>query len=688
MSSAIQPLPPKARLFIGLVAALGIGVLSLSCANWESPDLLKYAGFLMVAIFSSGLRIQVPRVTGTLSLTFVFVLFGVVQLTAPETVVLGAVVTLIQCYWNQPHRPRIAQVIFNISSMTLAIFATERVYNAQWLIAGNSDTAFRLAAATCVLFVLNTVPVAVVISLAEERPMLPVWRECYFWSLPYYMGGAVVAQTAAFLAASFVGWQTVLLTGPVVYLIYRSYGLYLQRLADEKKHADEVSSLHVRTIEALALAIEAKDHTTHGHLQRVQVYAMEMGKDLGLTADELDALRAAALLHDIGKLAVPEHIISKPGRLTPEEFEKMKIHPIVGAEILERVQFPYPVVPIVRAHHEKWDGSGYPHGIAGEDIPIGARILSVVDCLDALATDRQYRRALPLDDAMKIVQSESGKAFDPKVVDLLVRRYVELEQKAQGADQDSKLSTEVKVTNGEAPAAGFESSSHVPAPQPKDAQLDFLTSIAAARQEVQALFEISQDLGNSLSLDETLSVLAVRLRKIIPHHSLAIWLRRENVLKADYVSGDDFRLFSSLEIPVGQGLSGWVADNRKPILNGNPSVEPGYLNDPAKFSTLRAAVAVPLEGVNGVLGVLTLYHADRDAFHQGSSAHPAGDQLQDRPDHRKRDPLPPGRIVRDHRFSYRAPQCPVLIRAARFRIVARQTKQRADGRARTGSGRF
>src|ERR1019366_4935820 len=97
---------------------------------------------------------------------------------------------------------------------------------------------------------------------------------------------------------------------------------------------------------------------------------------------------------DIGKLAVPEHIISKPGRLTPEEFKKMQIHPVVGAEILATVDFPYPVVPIVRAHHERWDGSGYPHGLKGEQIPMGARILAAVDCLDALASDRQYRRAL------------------------------------------------------------------------------------------------------------------------------------------------------------------------------------------------------------------------------------------------------------------------------------------------------
>ena len=216
---------------------------------------------------------------------------------------------------------------------------------------------------------------------------------------------------------SYVGWQSALLAVPVVYLIYRSYYIYLVRLEDEKKHAEEMASLHLRTIEALALAIEAKDHTTHEHLRRVQIYAIEIGKELGLEDGELEALRAAALLHDIGKLAVPEHIISKPGKLTPEEFEKMKIHPVVGAEILERVRFPYPVTPIVRSHHEKWDGTGYPDGLKGEEIPIGARILSAVDCLDALASDRQYRRALPLDEAMEKVVVRSGHSFDPKVVD-------------------------------------------------------------------------------------------------------------------------------------------------------------------------------------------------------------------------------------------------------------------------------
>src|SRR5258705_9845890 len=259
------------------------------------------------------------------------------------------------------------------------------------------------------------------------------------------MGGGAVAQVAS-VGAHFAGWPTVLLTGPVLYLVFRSYRLYISRLDNERQHAEAVSGLHLRTIEALALAIEAKDDTTHEHLARVQVYAREIARELGLSREEKEALQAASILHDIGKLAVPEHIISKPGRLTPEEFDKMKIHPIVGAEILERVQFPYPVVPIVRAHHEKWDGSGYPHGIKGEEIPIGARILAAVDCLDALASDRQYRRALPLDEAMKVVEQESGKGFDPRVVEVLKRRYVELEQLAKTeSGAESRLSTEVKV---------------------------------------------------------------------------------------------------------------------------------------------------------------------------------------------------------------------------------------------------
>jgi diguanylate cyclase (GGDEF)-like protein/putative nucleotidyltransferase with HDIG domain len=607
------PLPPGVLLCVRVTGLAGLIVLIGSLVNWESADLLKYCAYLTVAVFFSGSIIDVPSVAGPFPLSFLFVLFGILDLTRPETVLLALVMTVVHCRWlSPPTRPALAT--FYAGSAVLASAVAHGAYHGAWLEAHNADPSVRLAIATIALFLLNSVPSSLIRALEQNVDFVEVWRSRYLGMLPYYAGGAAVAQLAS-VANRYVGWQAVLFTGPLLYLIYRSYRLYLERLEEQKRHAEAMSSLHLRTIEALALAIEAKDHTTADHIQRVQIYAMELAKELKLSNKETDALRAAALLHDIGKLAVPEYIISKPGRLTPEEFEKMKIHPVVGAEILERVQFPYPVVPIVRAHHEKWDGTGYPYGLAGERIPIGARIISAVDCLDALASDRQYRRALPIEEAIKIVQAESGKAFDPRVVDALARNSSEWERKAQEKSKHSvKLSKEVKVERGAAPAAGFESANHQPLLNKAADPADFLASIASARQEVQALFEIAHDLGNSLSLDETLSVLAVRVKKIIPYNSIAIWLQRDGVLHPEYVTGEDYRLFSSLEIPLGQGLSGWVAHTRKPIVNGNPSVEPSYLGAADKTSILRSAVAVPLEGVNGVVGVLSLYHLDRDAF--------------------------------------------------------------------------
>ena len=538
---------------------------------------------------------------------------GMLDLSSSETVVLAAVVAIGQCYWHPAQKPHALQVAFNAATMVLTASTAVALCDSSSGALGALPPVIRFAMATALFCVLHTATVAGAVALSEDLPFFATWRDCYLWTTPYYLAGGVAALLFS-VSSRLVGWQTVLLSGPLIYLVYRAYRLHVLRLQNQKKHAEDVSALHLRTIQALALAIEAKDHTTHDHLARVQVYARELARELKLSPSDQEALLAASVLHDIGKLAVPEHIISKPGRLSPEEFEKMKIHPTVGAEILEQVQFPYPVAPIVRAHHERWDGAGYPAGLKGEDIPIGARILAVVDCLDALASDRQYRRALPLEEAMKVVEKDSGKAFDPRVVEVLQRRYVELEKmaKAEGASE-VRLSTEVKVDRGDAPAAGFEATAVSPS-STKDAPIDYVGLIAAARQEVQTLFEITQELGTSLSVDETMSMLAVRLRPMVPHHSMAIWVRRENVLTPAFVLGDDFRLFSSLEIPMGQGLSGWVAENQKPIVNGNPSVESGYLADPARFSTLRSAIAVPLEGLTGVSGVLALYHADRDAF--------------------------------------------------------------------------
>ncbi len=617
--------PMRAILFVVLTAACGASVLLTAFWHWNSSDPLRFFCYLAIAMLAAAMRVKLPGMDSTMSVHFLFVLLGILELSLPETLAIGCAAALVQSLWKTKRRPEAIKVVFNVISMSAnAICITYYAYRLSLGFLKNGAPLL-LVVAAFTYFVANTAPVAVVIALSENRPLRSIWSETYFWSLPYYLVGAAIVYLIS-IANQYMGWESALLIMPVMYGIYRSYLMYLGRLEEEKRrveiearqvetekrHVEQVCALHLRTIEGLALAIDAKDHTTHQHLNRVRTYAVEIAKDLQLSEEEIDALRAAALLHDIGKLAVPDHIINKPGRLTPAEFEKMKIHPIVGAEILERVAFPYPVAPIVRAHHEKWDGSGYPDGLKGEEIPIGARILATVDCLDALSSDRQYRKALPLDEAMKQVAAQAGMAFDPRVVEILARRYRELESVAiHGLEEASidSLSFSYAVERGERPATGFEhDASH------SGSQSDFLSSIASARQEAPTLFELSQDLGNSLSLDETLSLVAMRLRRLVPYDSIVAYVRKGDLLVPEFVSGDNFRIFSSLSIPVGTGLCGWVAQNARSIMNGNPAVEAGFVHDPNNAGEPRSALAVPLEGVSGLVGVLALYQAKADAF--------------------------------------------------------------------------
>lgn len=602
------------RAYIAGMAMAAFACLVFAMLRWQSTDPVKFVCYLSAALLASSFKVRVPGIEGTLSMNFLFTLIGILEMSLPETLLIGLVSTLAQSYWRTTQKLKPVQLVFNLSQVTVCSAAAYGTYK---FIVGHvlhSPGPVALLAAAIVHFIVGTGAMATIIGLTEAKTIKKVWNESYLWIFPYYLVGAAIAGLVSFLNRH-IGWQASVLVLPPIYLLYRSYRLYLGKLEAEKLHAEKVSGLHLRTIEALALAIEAKDQTTGEHLQRVRIYAMELARELRLTEDETEALRAASVLHDIGKLAVPEHIISKPGKLTPEEFEKMKIHPIVGAEILEQVDFPYPVVPIVRAHHEKWDGSGYPNGLRGEDIPMGARILSAVDCLDALASDRQYRRALPLNEAMAKVVSEAGISFDPRVVEILERRYVELEKLAteQPLQAPPKLSTDVKVERGLAPAAGF-AESEKPVVENSGAAKDFVTVLATARREAQALSEFGLTLGTALSLDDTLSLLAVRVKQLVPHDSMAVYVLKNKILVPEFVSGENFRLFSSLRIPIGEGLSGWVAQNVKAILNGNPSVEPGYLNDPTKYSTLRSALAVPLEGTSSAVAVLALYRARQDGF--------------------------------------------------------------------------
>lgn len=572
----------------------------------------QYAAYLVLALLAAAFKVRWTTDSGSLPIYILFILIAIAGMPIPQVLVLAGAAAMLECLRSHSGPRRMERMLFEASVVVLAVGMADLAVHQTHLGDARFLEAFRMVLTGVVFFVGYSFPRAFLEAIEARQSLGHLWRERYLWMMPHLAAAAVVAGVFEQANRALGSWQIPVLGLLVSYLVYRSYRLYASRLEDRRNHAEEMASLHLRTIEALALAIDAKDETTANHLSRVQCYAMEIGRELELPDEEMEALRAASLLHDIGKLAVPEHIISKPGRLTPEEFEKMKIHPVVGAEILERVRFPYPVAPIVRSHHEKWDGTGYPDRLQGEQIPIGARILAAVDCLDALASNRQYRKALPLDEAIGVVVREAGRSFDPQVVEVLARRYRELEGMARSRPAMEPVQFTLKSSSsaefGVAPAAGFVETGTA------NQSGAFLEKIAAARQEAQALFELAQTLGSSLSLNETLSVLAVRLQKLVPYDALAVYVRREDLLVSEYVSGENYRLFASLEIPMGLGLSGWVAENMRPILNGNPSVEPGYLNDETKVSTLQAALAVPLEGVQGVAGVLALYRDARDSF--------------------------------------------------------------------------
>jgi putative nucleotidyltransferase with HDIG domain len=589
----------KAKIFITLVIVAGWLVLARGLVQWRSDDLASFVIYLIIALLASGLKLRLPGVTGTISVSFFFVLIGIASLSLPQVLVVGCSSILVQYFWQSAKKLRVVQILFNVASVSIAINVSYYTFHSTWLGSLPLELSVTLGILACVYFVSTTFLVATVIALTEGQPFAKVWRTSYLWSFPYYLLGAATAGLFE-IAKHRLGWQTSMLVAPVMYLVYRSYRLYLGRLDDARKHAQETSALHLRTIESLALAIEAKDHTTHDHLQRVQVYAIEIAKELKLSDTELQAVRAASLLHDIGKIAVPEHIICKPGKLTPEEFEQMKVHPVVGAEILTRAQFPYPVAPIVRSHHEKWDGSGYPDGLKGTEIPIGARILSAVDCLDALASDRQYRRALPLDKAMEMVAEQAGKAFDPEVVRILQKSYIKLEQLARSSDlEEFRLSTDIKIERGAAPDAGFE--------QAGDSRP---VAVEAARpaEGWTELTQVIEGMSGILARRDVLAILASRLQDLIPFDGLAVYARRGAKLVPEYASGAQVEILRSSEIQVGEGLSGWVARNNRAILNGNPAVDLG------EAAGLKSALAIPLVADRVITGVFILFRTKADAF--------------------------------------------------------------------------
>ena len=419
--------------------------------------------------------------------------------------------------------------------------------------------------------------------------------------------GAIHGAGVAFV---FVG----LLIAALVHLLYRfnekRYGEVTRAQGDKLKYTEEIADLHMNTIESLAIAIDAKDQTTHGHVRRTQIYATEMGKLLRVSEPELRALFAGALLHDIGKLAVPEYILNKPGKLTESEFAKMKIHPTVGGDILKRVNFPYPVEDIVRYHHEKWDGSGYPKGLTATQIPLVARIISVVDFYDATRCDRPYRKGMKREDSLALLQNMSGSSFDPRVVELFTKHVAEFDELIDAHDIREQVQP-IAVDNSAArPDAGLASDVlGVP-----DDSLGF-RSITEAQREVFALHEIAQTIGSSLNMNDTVTLIATKLQAIVPFDTCAIFIVDDRLGKAVAVHavGDHVDLFNRRRINIGDGITGWVIANARSMCNSSPELDMVGIPEEV-VKSYRGVLVAPLIREDGAFGAITLYSKGRTSY--------------------------------------------------------------------------
>ena len=391
-------------------------------------------------------------------------------------------------------------------------------------------------------------------------------------------------------------WLTSLaLAWGVLYFGLRAYRIFKARFRAEQRRAEQLAELHLATIEALARAIDAKDGTAENHIRRVQLYATAVARELGMSAAETQAVRTAALLHDIGKLAVPEHILSKPGPLTAEEFQKVQAHPQVGADIIAAVPFSYPVAPLIQNHHERWDGRGYPRGLKGDDIPLGARILFLVDYFDALTSNRPYHEAMTFEAAVALIEQEAGKALDPRCVQAFVHVLPQVRMEAESADKERK-SGPVDATSAQATRTDRSKSS-------------VFNDIAIAHGEIYALYQIAQTMGTSLGVSDTMALIASKLTSLVPFSACTLFQYDEsqNLLTCRFATGTDYELMQQLTLKGGQGITGWVARNRRPLVNARPSgdLEAGGSSLP---TTLQSALVCPLLLGDRVIGTLAVYH--------------------------------------------------------------------------------
>lgn len=608
---AADRLDRAGSVYFKAIPFLGVGVLGWALLDlFLRPPSPAWLALAALTVLTGSFTVKIPGLVARLSVSEPFVFAATLWFGPSVGAVTAALDALIMSLWLMPTLKTFYRVAFNVSVLVISIWVASQgffylahidqrapVYNSL------QDFVLPLYLFTACSFLLNSGLVAVALSFERHQSAFRIWREQFLWLSLNYFGGASVAAVLVVYAKE-MDWAVVGIIVPLLAISYLTFRTTLGRLEDANQHLAEVNRLYLSTIETLAMAVDAKDQVTHGHIRRVQRYAVGLARGMGLSDDkQIKAIEAAALLHDMGKLAIPEYILNKPGRLTPLEFDKMKLHAGIGADILSSIEFPYPVIPIVRHHHESWDGSGYPDGLRGTDIPFGARILSVVDCFDALTSDRPYRPKLTTHEALQVVIARRGSMYDPIVVDTFAENLVRLEESARDLGPESATLRQIAELNNPATLSALQSS---------QASITRGHSVIPDRWRP----EFKGKIENGDLAAATLGLLAGS----VPATGCSVFIVNNDgaSLITAAVAGAVPTDYVGTTTDFGRRIAGWVAANRTPAVNSPAALD---LDRDVGTGGLASSLVCPLNRDGRLVGVLALYSAQENAFSQEHQAY-------------------------------------------------------------------
>jgi diguanylate cyclase (GGDEF)-like protein/putative nucleotidyltransferase with HDIG domain len=599
-------LPSRLRLYITSLTIIAIPLIAYAC--WDVIHSTYKSGWIVLTILTVltvPFYLLLPSVSTIVGIGDAYVM-SIAMLYGTWPCIIATLFHSLAGSLFVPNRPKIYayRVVFNISSTICVAFVYSSVFRFlnsnpvqkfadEAQASAISNLILSIAGLTITFFLFNSFSIATAICLSSHQKIIQFWIRNY---LSLGVEFSVSSVSAGFLVAlaTISEWYP-LAAAPLIGVVWGWNKINKAKTMEAEQHLQEQEHLYLRTVESLALAVDAKDQTTYGHIRRVRAYALGLAKLQGISdKNELMAIETGSLLHDIGKLAVEDYILNKPGKLSKQEFDKMKMHSEAGDEILRQIKFPFPVSNCVRGHHERWDGKGYPDGLKGEEIPLGARILAIADAFDAIRSSRPYKLSFGIRDSTELMRAQAGTVYDPRLIDLFISHIDELESEAQGVVQNlPELSFRkyFEKIDRSVPSA------NIPLPS---------RSEDVNPEELVQFFEFCSSLGRYMDLSDILPIISARLKRLIPYTTCAIYANNgDDSLSIIFVAGRFAKNLEGVNLSMGKGISGWVAAYKRPIINTTPSLD--FQGLPDDFTCLTDALITPLIVDGTCVGTISLY---------------------------------------------------------------------------------